>query len=209
MHFGTKNALKAVGASPRANGDFSGGGQGLCLHVTRAVPPCRVHRLPISGPGFPAPGLGPVALPPLSPSSSWGLFPSSLRRPRPVPPRPGINMASKQPKAIKYLIELFLCGDIVTRVVICLFIWPLRNRSWVKHLKVRVMVVTTWRHCFPSSRVWVGDGERGTCVSLMGEGPAGGWEEQYSFSFWLSPEGCREGAGMWARTAFEVDNRAQ
>lgn len=62
-----------------------------------------------------------------------------------------------------------------------------------------------------------GEWEKGACVrkdgllevSFMGKGTPGDWEEQYSLSFWLSPEGCREGAGMWTRTAFELDSRAQ
>lgn len=70
------------------------------------------------------------------------------------------------------------------------------------------MVMTKRRHCFLSSWVGVGSGEKGTCVredrlldvSFMGTGTPGDWEEQSSLSFWLSPEGCREGAGMWTRT---------
>lgn len=79
------------------------------------------------------------------------------------------------------------------------------------------MVMTKWCHCFLSLWVRVGNGKKGAClredglldVSLMGKGTAGEWEEQYSFSFWLSPEGYRAGAGMWVRMAFELDNHAE
>lgn len=82
-----------------------------------------------------------------------------------------------------------------------------------------------WRQCFLSLWVWVGNGKKGACgkedglieVAFMGEGIPGG-QGGCAFLFFLfffafscldSPEGCRERAGMWARTAFELDSRAQ
>lgn len=70
----------------------------------------------------------------------------------------------------------------------------------------------------------MGKGKKGTCgkedglleVAFMGEGiPGDGASSAFLFFFSCafscldSPEGCQERAGMWARTAFELDSLAQ